>query len=268
MNTRLDSGPVLFTITMVLAIVIQFPALRSQETRPYDTCNLPIRCGNVEFGYPFWGLNRPDYCGHPSFQLTCESNDPMLVLDSVPYRILDIESSSYTITVARNDLWSNLCPQFLHNTTYNSTLFNGNFDQENVYLFYGCQDIVPGASGAPVAADYRFTCTVNDTQIDNYFYRPGGFFPDIGNLLVECNNSISVPVNRSSVPLTVSDLRPALRDGFKLQWMVNNNVCDHCVQSNGRCGSNSTSPDGFACFCANGYFSRTCNNTGEIGGGK
>ncbi|KAL8257225.1 hypothetical protein R6Q59_029266 [Mikania micrantha] len=266
MKHHLEPIRAVFITTAVLTTIFQFPALRSQETRPYDTCNLPIRCGNVEFGYPFWGLNRPDYCGHPSFQLTCESNDPMLVLDSVPYRILDIESSSYTITVARNDLWSNLCPQFLHNTTYNSTLFNGNFDQENVYLFYGCQDIVPGASGAPVAADYRFTCTVNDTQIDNYFYRPGGFFPDIGNLLVECNNSISVPVNRSSVPLTVSDLRPALRDGFKLQWMVNNNVCDHCVQSNGRCGSNSTSPDGFACFCANGYFSRTCNNTGEIGG--
>ncbi|KAL8257219.1 hypothetical protein R6Q59_029260 [Mikania micrantha] len=140
MNPRIDSGPVLFTITVVLATVIQFPALRSQEIRPYDTCNQPIRCGNDEFGYPFWGLNRPDYCGHPSFQLTCESSDPMLVLDSVPYRLLDIESSTYTITITRNDLWSTLCPQYLHITSYNYTLFSDNFDQENVYLYYGCQD--------------------------------------------------------------------------------------------------------------------------------
>ncbi|KAD2805739.1 hypothetical protein E3N88_39116 [Mikania micrantha] len=266
MNLRIDSGPVLFTITVVLATVIQFPVLQSQETRPYDTCSQTIRCGNDEFGYPFWGLNRPDYCGHPSFQLTCESNDPMLVLDSVPYRILDIESSTYTITITRNDLWSTLCPQILHNTTYNSTLFNGNFSQENVYLYYGCQDNVPGASGAPMADNYRFTCTVNDTQIENYF-RPNRV-PPIGNLLMECSNSISVPVNRSLDIYTESDLRSALRDGFKLQWMVNTDVCDRCVRSNGRCGSNSTSPDGFACFCANGNFSRTCNNSGESGGGK
>ncbi|KAL8257218.1 hypothetical protein R6Q59_029259 [Mikania micrantha] len=266
MNLRIDSGPVLFTITVVLATVIQFPALRSQEIRPYDTCNQPIRCGNDEFRYPFWGLDRPDYCGHPSFQLTCESSVPMLILDSVAYRILDIESNTYTITITRNDLWSTLCPQFLHNTTYNSTLFNGNFDQENVYLYYGCQDNVTAASGTPMADNYRFTCTVNDTQIENYF-RPDGV-PPIGNLLVECSNSIIVPVNRSLVPSTESDLRSALLDGFKLQWMVNTDVCDRCVRSNGRCGSNSTSPDGFACFCANGHFSRICNNTGEIGGGS
>ncbi|KAD2805702.1 hypothetical protein R6Q59_029265 [Mikania micrantha] len=265
MKHHLDPTRAVFITATVLTTIFQFPVLRSQETRPYDACNQPIRCGNIEFGYPFWGLNRPDYCGHSSFQLTCESNDPMLVLDSVPYRILDIESSAYTITIARNDLWSNLCPQFLHNTTYNSTLFNDNFDQENVYLYYGCRDNY-GASGTPGADNFRFACTVNDTQIDNYFYRPGGLVPDIANNLVQCNNSVSVPVNRSSVTLTVSELRSALRDGFELQWRVNTDVCDRCVRSNGRCGSNSTSPDGFACFCANGNFSRTCNNTGEIGG--
>ncbi|KAF5780326.1 putative wall-associated receptor kinase, galacturonan-binding domain-containing protein [Helianthus annuus] len=82
----------------------------------------------------FWGLGLPAYCGHPGFQLTCESDVPVLVSKSTDYRVLNIDSSAHTITIARKDLWSNICPEYLHNTTYDSTLFNGSNLARRMYL--------------------------------------------------------------------------------------------------------------------------------------
>ncbi|KAI3761027.1 hypothetical protein L1987_51432 [Smallanthus sonchifolius] len=268
MKPRLD--PNLFTITVVLATLIHLPALQSQETQPYDTCGQSVKCGDIDFEYPFWGSGRPAYCGHPDFRLTCQSNASVLVLDSVNYRVLvNPDTSTHTITIARNDLWSNNCPQYLHNTSYDSTLFNGNnFGQEDVSLYYGCQDLIPG--GIPAIANYRFDCDANGTgRSDSYFFRTSYIVPEFENSLVRCNNSIIVPVDGSRVNglASVNDLSSALRAGFNLQWRANNEECEQCIKSDGRCGSNSTSPELFACYCATGNFSLTCNNTNVNGGG-
>ncbi|KAI3777264.1 hypothetical protein L1987_47062 [Smallanthus sonchifolius] len=272
MKPRLD--PNLFTITLVLATIIHLPALRCQDNQPYDTCGQSARCGEIDFEYPFWGLGRPAYCGHPGFELTCRSDVPLLVLESVTYRLLvDPDSSTHTITIARNDLWNTNCPQHLLNTTINSPLFNGNnLGQENVSLYYGCRNLIPG--GIPAIASYRFDCDVNGTgRSDSYFFRTSYIVTEFENSLVQCNNSIIVPVDQSranrlaSVTASESDLRSALTAGFKLGWMAKNDECERCIQSDGRCGSNSTSPELFACYCASGIFSLTCNNSNPSGGG-
>lgn len=224
--------------------------------------------------YPFWGLGRPRYCGHPVFQLTCQSDVPVFLFESVDYPVLDIDMSTQTITLARNDLWSNLCPQYLHNTTYNSTVLNGdNFGQQNVSMYYGCNNAEQGAQSSNTIS--RLSCSINDTESDGYFTRTSLITTEMLNYLVQCNNHIIVPVNRSLAellergPATESDLRSALTAGFNLEWTANNNLCDQCIRSDGWCGSNSTSPDLFACYCANGNFSLSCNDIDTVqGGGK
>ncbi|KAK9054209.1 hypothetical protein SSX86_025287 [Deinandra increscens subsp. villosa] len=249
MKSLVNSSPTICALVVILATVIHFPVLRCQETQPYDVCHQSVQCGDIEFKYPFWGLGRPEYCGHPGFQLTCQFNVTVLVLESVDYRVLDIDSSTQTITLARKDLWSIICPEYLHNTTYNSTLYNGdNFDQENASLYNRCQDNIPGL------ANYQFSCNVNGTQSDGYAYRTSLITPTVNNLLVQCNSYITIPVDRyfaiqlASGNASESDMRSALMTGFKLEWMANNYECDQCSRSNGRCGSNSTSPALFACY--------------------
>ncbi|KAK9054208.1 hypothetical protein SSX86_025286 [Deinandra increscens subsp. villosa] len=258
----------LLAITAVLAATL----IRCQQTPlPYDTCGQLIRCGGEDFGYPFWGPGRPEYCGgHRSFQLTCQSDVPELVFGSVNYRVRKIDSSTHTITIARNDLWDTICPQYLYNTTYNTALFNGNnFGQENISLVYGCQsnNIAPGIP-SPVPDTYRFSCNNGSGDTDSYFYRTSSIIPEIANVFVQCNNHINVPVDGSSANVaTESGLRSALQDGFKLGWTVNNDVCDRCDRSGGRCGSNSNSTDLFVCYCGSGNFSATCNNSNVSGEG-
>ncbi|KAK9054207.1 hypothetical protein SSX86_025285 [Deinandra increscens subsp. villosa] len=246
----------LIAITVVLATLIHFPALRCQEPRPYDICRESIECGDIDFEYPFWGLTRPVYCGHPDFQLTCQSDVPVLALGPVNYRVLDTDLTTHTITIARNDLWSNICPQYLHNTTYNSTLFDGNnFGQENVSLYYGCQDNIPSLPVMwPLAETFRFDCDVNGTgRTDSYFYRTSLVVQNIANVLVKCDNHITVPVDGSYANIgSENDLRSGLQAGFKLRWMANNDECDRCVRADGQCGSNSTLPELFACYHSEG----------------
>nr|XP_043615059.1 LEAF RUST 10 DISEASE-RESISTANCE LOCUS RECEPTOR-LIKE PROTEIN KINASE-like 1.4 isoform X1 [Erigeron canadensis] len=259
------SHTALFAITVIiLASMLRFQSVWCQaDAQPYEDCDKEIECGNVKLEYPFWGLDRPAHCGHLGFQVTCQSDVPILVHQSVNYRVLNADSTTKRVTVARNDLWDTLCPQYLYNTTYDTSLFNeNNFRQENVSLFYGCNTRLPG----PSETGFRFPCIVNQTESENYFIKTSSIIPALLDMLVQCNSSITVPVNESSADrlglgtATTDDLKEALKAGFNLGWTANNNECDQCLQTQGRCGSNVTSPELFACHCSSGSFSRTCNN--------
>ncbi|KAJ9562052.1 hypothetical protein OSB04_007212 [Centaurea solstitialis] len=222
----------------------------------------------VEYYYE----GRPDYCGHSGFQVTCQSDQsglneyPILNYESVDYRILATDPSKQVITIARDDLWNDVCPQYLHNTTYNHTLFagdyySGNSDNVNVSLYYGCDE--PSKS-----SDNIFTCHVNGTNNYGYFNRTNEFDYDI--LEPECESHIIVPVKKHEAELlptknaTERDLSRLLGVGFDLYWSANSEDCDQCSKSGGWCGSNQTRLELFVCYCYNGNFSLTCNNRGFL----
>ncbi|CAI9261876.1 unnamed protein product [Lactuca saligna] len=254
----------------IIAIVVSFPAISCQESQSYDVCGEVFQCGDFQLQYPFWGSGRPAYCGHPGFQLTCESNVPLLSYQSVNYQILDTNTSTQIINMARNDLWDELCLEYLYNTSYNSTLFNIiSSGQENVSLYYECNTSTPTI---PLGANHLFGCNVNESQSDGYFLTTNQIVSNMTNFLEECQNSITVPVKQSfggrlRLPFATADeLRSALMAGFDLIWIAKDVECNQCMRSNGRCGSNSTSPELFACYCDNGNFSLTCNNSNRSRG--
>ncbi|KAK1433242.1 hypothetical protein QVD17_10151 [Tagetes erecta] len=259
--------PAIFALTVILAGVIHLPTILCQITQPYKVCSQLVQCGNTTLHYPFWGLGHPAYCGHSGFEITCKNNVPMLHYRSLSFRVLKIQTSQKMITIARDDLWSSYCPQYLYNTTYDLNLFNdNNFAQENVILYYGCDS----SSQALLGSNHNFNCGTNNTKKNNYFL--GTSIIGINNMLnnsLQCNTRITVPVIQSladQLALTtakVSDLRSAVRTGFNLQWTANNDECDQCVQSGGKCGSNFQQPTLFTCYCANGSFSLTCNNKNQ-----
>ncbi|KAI3500132.1 hypothetical protein L1887_35948 [Cichorium endivia] len=171
--------------------------------------------------------------------------------------------------MARNDLWTDFCPQFLYNTSYNSTLFNDdNFRQENVSLYYQCDTSAPWI---PLTANYQISCIVNNSRSDGYFYLTNFIDPNMANFFSTRQNHIDVLVSQYSAArlatttTTTYDLRSALRAGFNLQWIDRNIACGRCMQSGGLCGSNSSSPELFACYCGSGDFPLTCDNIDRNG---
>ncbi|KAJ9562082.1 hypothetical protein OSB04_007242 [Centaurea solstitialis] len=263
-----------FPLTLILVTTIHFPAIWCQETE-YNVCGRLVQCGNIVLDYPFWGLGRPSYCGHSGLQLTCQSNITILRYESLDFRVLRMDGDTQTITIARNDIWDSFCPRYLYNTTYNSSLFNANkFDQEDLSLYYGCDSNDP--SGCDVNGcrptlllNNQFNCNVSGTERYMSYFFITNLIPNdtSSSLLVQCNNHMIVPLSQSSADrlaspnATRSDLREAITSGFNLQWTAYKEECDLCVRSHGRCGSNSTSRELFACYCDSGEYSLTCNRS-------
>ncbi|CAI9758407.1 unnamed protein product [Fraxinus pennsylvanica] len=254
----------LFIITTL--VLLYFPGSFCQNGGEYAACGAPFRCAGIqEISYPFWGGNRPDYCGYPGFQLNnCQGDVPILTISSIQYRVLEINSTAHTLKVAREDLWNNTCPRFLYNTTLNRNLFEFSPNDQNVTLHYGCST----SSGQPSPRPpHMFDCTVNGTNSESLFTigEDSPSIPGTGTD-IRCDTNISVPVNETAAgnlagsTASIVLLQDALASGFSLQWSANNRVCRNCIRSGGLCGTNQDS-QALACYCADGTHASICNTT-------
>ncbi|XP_059653305.1 LEAF RUST 10 DISEASE-RESISTANCE LOCUS RECEPTOR-LIKE PROTEIN KINASE-like 2.5 [Cornus florida] len=210
-------------------------------------------CGNLtDISYPFSGENRPEYCGHPGFNLSCQENVTRLTIQSITYRVLRIDNTTHTLTVARDDFWNTICPINLYNTTLDPNLFSYTSNSVNLTLLYDC----PFISGQTQSLQKQFSCTVNGTNSTNYL--------GTSSIDVSCSNTIIVYVFSdvfSSGTPTSQNIGEALDGGFGLQWEANiDTTCTQCVQSGGRCGYDSNS-NSFTCYCADQAYTSVCNGT-------
>ncbi|KAJ9147337.1 hypothetical protein P3X46_029511 [Hevea brasiliensis] len=255
--------PLLFpTMPLILIMTIIFlcpPSFVSANDERYQNCSSTFQCGNItNIGYPFWGLNRPDYCGNPNFRLNCIDQTAVITIKNLTYQVLEIDSVAKNLTVARTDYIGSICPNLLINTTLDFVHFSYASDIQNVTLYYGCSS--PSTTIGIAGFSPQFTCKLNDTDINGFY---GTRNIDLGNstiinLLRSCNNSVVVPATESAInslensliSLNEENLVTALEQGFGLQWQANNSVCETCKISGGSCGYNTTT-NSFACYCTN-----------------
>ncbi|KAL3527025.1 hypothetical protein ACH5RR_011681 [Cinchona calisaya] len=256
---------ILSQVSIILILILSPAPVYAYDER-YETCNQSFYCSDLEsLGYPFWGGSRPQYCGHPGFELDCDGNRfnsifyplPRIQILSMTYTIQKIDTTSQILTIAREDLANDTCPKDLHNTTIDLNLFNPvSTDGNLLYLFYGC------AVNSTRRILNSFVCRGERTNTTNFFTTKQAFT----GLFTVCKTFITVPIDQTTttgVNITTSasvvNLSEALGAGFSLRWMANNTVCDLCTKSGGLCGSipNSTT---FACYCSDRPYAFTCND--------
>jgi len=120
--------------------------------QPSVVCNCPYNCGSlINIPYPFWEGSRPPYCGQHGYNLSCRNNEyPVLRFDALEFRVLNINTSTRTFTIARSDICEGPCallPEF-HNITLNFALFDYASTVQDITLLYDCpppQDNIPPA---------------------------------------------------------------------------------------------------------------------------
>ncbi|XP_039162683.1 uncharacterized protein LOC120290475 [Eucalyptus grandis] len=120
-----------------ISLHIQFPMPASGEFQPFQDCT-PFDCGKQQISYPFRHIRRPSYCGYPGYELDCDGNYTTLSMESLKYRVIHIDWSEHVLEVARTDLWDDVCPRILVNTSLNFSLFNYTSRYFNSSLFYNC----------------------------------------------------------------------------------------------------------------------------------
>ncbi|CAI9110652.1 OLC1v1010715C1 [Oldenlandia corymbosa var. corymbosa] len=240
-----------FFLIITIFTLFGIPKCLCQDGR-YVSCGNVYQCGNIQFRYPFWGGNRPENCGYPGFEVNCVSSSvPRITISSQQYLVVNSpDITANTVTVAREDLFNNICPQDPKDTAINFTIFNPS-NTQNLTLYYGCPTITP----PPL---FEFPCTTNGNTTANYFNMLGsnqGITIPSG-----CDRIITVLVDQDAVRNLGSSagLNGVLRAGFTLKYEAENANCLRCLQSRGQCGYDSGS---FVCYCADRAYTRECNGT-------
>ncbi|XP_022759281.1 LEAF RUST 10 DISEASE-RESISTANCE LOCUS RECEPTOR-LIKE PROTEIN KINASE-like 1.4 isoform X2 [Durio zibethinus] len=246
-----------FSISSLLALffflfaLIGVPNTLCVDDPRFSDCRTTIRCGSTAFDYPFWGMNRANYCGPPGFELKCEDEVAKITMGQNTLRILDVNPRQQILHVAREDYWNGYCPTELINTTIDFNHFDFGSNLRNLTLFYGCLTSL---------LNFITNCTINGVYVDVSYA--------IVNPLVDprpaaCYGSVIVPIYEAAAqnlvvnPLTVND---ALKGGFELQWEVDSDQCRRCTDSDGVCGYNQTT-NSFICFCRDQPSETTCSPT-------
>ncbi|KAF5934554.1 hypothetical protein HYC85_030725 [Camellia sinensis] len=213
------------------------------------------------------GEYRPQFCGVQGFGLTCYGNgSTTIVIENQTFHVLHINQSTHNMTIARADLWDNLCPMELSNTTLNWSLFDYGPHPHvlNLTLFYDC---------LPDLASY------DQIQERSHFQCPGGQSSSNINFFIEESSltnppyckSIKVPVFQEGLHafwgdehMTVEEL---VKQGFEADYheMDKFQACDLCNDSGGECGTDTTTNQAI-CFCHDGNQPQKCQGLEQADG--
>nr|XP_011468652.1 PREDICTED: probable receptor-like protein kinase At1g67000 [Fragaria vesca subsp. vesca] len=247
-----------FLVITSLLFLIKLPSTLCANDFHYAKCNQAIKCGNISnLSYPFWGVNRPNYCGQSGFKVQCHDNIPMINMKNFNYRILGMSSSStaWTVRVARDDYWGTLCPSsYIISATIDFSLYNYGYGIQNLSLYYECNTVL-----SQTLSSMSLVCSNNMTVL---FSTPESN-RDLGSLDL-CKYEVSIPVletaalaleNRSTT------VQVAINGGFELALQIDNGPCIICEASGGKCGVN-TDNGRFMCFCQDRpYAASTCSSS-------
>ncbi|XP_057998250.1 LEAF RUST 10 DISEASE-RESISTANCE LOCUS RECEPTOR-LIKE PROTEIN KINASE-like 2.4 [Hevea brasiliensis] len=247
--------PFLSLSVLVLFFSVSIP-LCSSNTDSYTSCSTTqFVCGNITAGFPFWGNNRPEFCGNPGLELMCENDNPTININDVVYRVLEIDENGQSLRIARQDYTDGICQPQLLNTTLDPQLFEYASGYRNLTIIYGCT--IPALLGVPAL----FNCLITGTGFQNGYVVYDAVGPGL------CYRSIFVPVSETilaSAMVNLSGLEESLKQGFQVKWKVDDTACTNCIGSKGVCGyyllSNETT-----CYCPGQFIAtKTCPSSPDV----
>ncbi|WVZ15873.1 hypothetical protein V8G54_013439 [Vigna mungo] len=222
-----------------------FPTYASTDAERYTACE-PFSCGKLtNISYPFWSNDQPGYCGHPKFKLDCQQDNVTIDIVSHTFQVIDMNQKSKVLTIARLDLLADPCTNDYVNVKLDPEFFNYTSNDDDYTLLYDCGSL--GYTGSVNIGGARaFNCPIGGQ--DAFFVAN----TEVVNLIsLGCKNSINVSVLREAVK-SDSDVGNVLASGFEVGWSgVNEDECDGCTRSSGRCGYSSSTTSGFMCLCQN-----------------
>ncbi|KAH7528716.1 hypothetical protein FEM48_Zijuj05G0101800 [Ziziphus jujuba var. spinosa] len=171
----------------------------------FNECSRLYECGNLtNISYPFWGDNRPEFCGLPGFKLECKDNQNAFIqINYLDFRVLRINQLNNIMTIARLDLWSIPCSPKLINTSLNYSLFNYSPTVQNLTLFY------------------ETVYYANDSSPINLWQQ----------ILKRCRGNITLPIFRTALNSSGNEMdkvQEALNQGFDVEYKSYRKVCGAC----------------------------------------
>ncbi|KAI9128285.1 hypothetical protein K1719_001278 [Acacia pycnantha] len=250
MKPPLDPSSMFLLLVPLLISVNFIPTSLGADDYRYTNCSsTTFSCGK-SLAYPFWGGDRPNYCGLPDFQVICEGDILTITIRSLKYRVLQLYSTSPILVVARDDYFDIYsCPADYKNNTFDQTPFTYvEKGLASVTILYNC----PTSSFPPPFPSNIIDkpCKKADGSDIPVYYFAGPWYSS------DCT-SVFMPIYEENFGEVAADTQDVLRKGFGLQYKVNNNEeCKRCSQSGGQCGYEGGQ---FSCFCKDGPKKTSCS---------
>ncbi|KAG2307962.1 hypothetical protein Bca52824_027710 [Brassica carinata] len=228
-------------------------------------CFPSFSCGHkIHLNYPFWTSDREE-CGHPDFKVNCTHGFAELTISSVKLRILEMNSKSGIIRLARMDYINDLCPHKPENATLNHQVLPFSKDTEFLTFYYRCH--LDPKDNFTFGGHIRQLDCEDDTDgqsfsVSSHIHSWNRVI--INDLRASCKSIVNVPVSRSALKTeernqSAEAITKALEKGFELSF---NRDCLRCKESNGACGYDHTL-GGFVCYCTNkSQHEVTCEKNG------
>ncbi|GLT68991.1 hypothetical protein SLA2020_411780 [Shorea laevis] len=245
----------LYSIFIILAFI---PSLDAKDDAGFTECSQPFNCGSFKnLSFPFWGDNRPRYCGQIGYELRCNENvqHPVLEISGRDFFVIGINQSGKPrmMTLSRR----HPCPTPIPIPTpapLNNTLFIPLTATENMTLFSNCSK--PGLSRKRIN-----TSCAADGKPGNVSF----FLRDKKTNLVDCRERVEVSVPKEALDEFKSgrlNLSGTLMRPFNVQYIHYDAFCEKCLRSGGRCGSNRAASLSFACYCRGRPYDVECGGKG------
>ncbi|XP_017406182.1 LEAF RUST 10 DISEASE-RESISTANCE LOCUS RECEPTOR-LIKE PROTEIN KINASE-like 2.1 isoform X2 [Vigna angularis] len=223
-----------------------FPTYASSDAEQYAACE-PFSCGKFNnISYPFWSKDQPGYCGHPKFKLDCQQDNATIDIMSQTFQVIDMnKKSNKVLTIARLDLLADPCTKDYVNVKLDPEFFIYTSNDDEYTLLYDCGSLGYTSGSVNFGGAIAFNCPIGGQ--DAFFVKNT---EGVNLISLGCKNSINVSVLREAVK-NDSVVGNVLARGFEVGWSgVNEDECDGCTKTSGRCGYNS-STSGFICLCPN-----------------
>ncbi|CAA0217857.1 unnamed protein product [Arabidopsis thaliana] len=245
-----------FFISSVVFSVADLPSCFSADQQ-YEECrsrNLTCGSGHRVFEsttYPFWGgFNKPKFCGHSSFKLSCEGDQNLtLAIGNITLRVVSANLEDHKISVADDSLLDGGCLNIWNFNGKNQFTLDSN--TEMIDVFVNCSGVAP----------LQISCEESyEDPVTYHVLRSSD--SDEG-----CMKYAEIPMLRSAKDeLQRSELTfvEALRKGFDLRYIMEDKACRRCIDSGGICGS-ALDSESFRCLCADRPHNSSCDDNTNQG---
>ncbi|KAJ6672638.1 hypothetical protein OIU85_013924 [Salix viminalis] len=247
--------------TVFFVLILLSTSYGDDDNKEYRTCKKHFSCGVFsDLSYPFWGGDRPEFCGHKGFELKCEKDQfPVIVStdQKLEFRLSRLDQPSKMMTLQLENPTDYICPTkslAISNTPTDIHVFGYDLNLQNLNLLYNCTV----SSSAPQKN------TISNCS-GNSFYASDEFLENSGVLNhTQCIFIIKIPIPSASFDRLTgdrADLERVLAEKFNVSYKYDQgpSICDACMASKGICGTNMSDPNReFLCLCRDHPYSYVC----------
>ncbi|XP_050224580.1 LEAF RUST 10 DISEASE-RESISTANCE LOCUS RECEPTOR-LIKE PROTEIN KINASE-like 2.5 [Mercurialis annua] len=241
---KIQEPPTILILTLLPLLILLSTATKSESRTLQQTCS--SSCGDIKISHPFRLNTDPPSCGDPDYEISCNSNKPIIQFHSGKYLVLQISYEKHVIRLVDVNLANGSC-----NLPYVSvSVEEMSGDSRYIGLVSSTFTSFVNCSSKFNDQAYREVPCVSGNGSFVYVSYSTYVISDLGG---SCSFVSRVPsVYQNVLYPSYGSILQLMALGFDLEWSVE---CRDCLADGGFCSLSSMgSPNVYQCRYYSGIY--------------